>query len=127
MKKLTKEQIIALHRDLIGAYGGSDGLRDEGLLDSALAAPFQTFDGQSVLPSIQQKAVRLGFGLIMNHPFVDGNKRVGVHTMLTFLAMNGIELKYTQKELYEVILDVASGKVSFELFLKWVLDHEVQT
>jgi death-on-curing family protein len=124
VKKLTKEQIISLHHDVIEAHGGSAGLRDEGLLDSALAAPFQTFDGYSVLPSIQQKAVRLGFGLIMNHPFVDGNKRIGTHVMLTMLAMNGIELEYTQKELYEVILDVASGKVSFELLLKWVLDHE---
>ena len=124
MKKLTKEQILSLHHDLIEVYGGSDGLRDEGLLDSALAAPFLTFEGYSAMPSIQQKAVRLGFGLIMNHPFVDGNKRIGTHTMLTMLLMNGIELDYTQKELYEIILDVASGKVSFEELLKWVLDHE---
>lgn len=125
MKKLTKAQILAMHRDLTEMYGGSDGLRDEALLDSALSAPFQTFDGQSVLPSIQQKAARLGFGLIMNHPFMDGNKRIGAHTMLTFLAMNGIALEYTQRELYEVILDVASGTASFEALLKWVLDHEV--
>jgi len=72
MKKLTKEQILALHRELIKAHGGSGGIRDEGLLDSALAAPFQTFDGKSMLPTVQQKAIRLGFGLIMNHPFVDG-------------------------------------------------------
>ena len=124
MNKLTNEQIIAMHRNLIEAYGGSDGVRDEDLLDSAIAAPFQTFDGKSILPSVQQKSVRLGFGLIMNHPFVDGNKRIGVHTMLTILAMNGIELEYTQKELYEVILDVASGNISFESLLKWVLDHE---
>jgi death-on-curing family protein len=124
MNKLTKEQIIAMHRNLIEVYGGSDGVRDEDLLDSAIAAPFQTFDGKSILPSVQQKAVRLGFGLIMNHPFVDGNKRIGVHTMLTILAMNGIELEYTQKELYEVILNVASGNISFESLLKWVLDHE---
>jgi len=77
-----------------------------------------------MLPSIQQKAVRLGFGLIMNHPFIDGNKRIGTHVMLTMLALNGIELDYTQKELYEVILDIASGKTSYEELLKWVLDHE---
>jgi len=124
MKKLTKEQVLSLHHDLIETYGGSDGLRDEGLLDSALAAPFQTFDGRSVLPSVQQKAVRLGFGLIMNHPFVDGNKRTGTHVMLTMLAMNGIELDYTQKELYEIILAIASGITSYEELLKWVLDHE---
>jgi len=124
MKKLTKEQILALHRELIKAHGGSGGIRDEGLLDSALAAPFQTFDSKSMLPTIQQKAVRLGFGLIMNHPFVDGNKRIGTHVMLTMLAMNGIELEYTQKELYEIILKVAVNEASFEELLGWVLDRE---
>jgi len=124
VKKLTKEQILILHHDLIKEHGGSDGLRDDGLLDSALAAPFQTFDGQPMLPTIQQKAARLGFGLIMNHPFVDGNKRIGTHVMLTMLAMNGIEVEYTQKELYEVILRVASGEVPFDELLSWILDHE---
>jgi death-on-curing protein len=124
MKKLTKEQILLLHRDLINTHGGSDGIRDETLLDSAIAAPFQSFGGQSMFPSIQQKAVRLGFGLIMNHPFIDGNKRIGAHVMLTMLAMNGIELEYTQKELYEIILQVAAGEAPFEEILDWVLDHE---
>jgi len=125
MIKLTKEQIFLLHQELINAHGGSDGLRDEALLDSALAAPFQTFGGQYVYPTVQQRAVRLGYGLLMNHPFIDGNKRIGVHTMLTVLAMNGIELEYKQKELYEVILMVAASESSFEELLKWVLDHEV--
>jgi death-on-curing protein len=125
VKVLTKEQVLSMHRELIAAHGGSDGVRDEGLLDSALAAPFQTFDGQSLLPSVQQKAARLGYGLVMNHPFVDGNKRVGVHVMLTFLALNGIELSYTQKELYETILDLAAGKVSHDDLLQWIIRHEV--
>ena len=77
-----------MHRELIAAHGGSDGIRDEGLLDSALKAPFQTFAGQPLIPSIQQKAARLCYGLVMNHPFVDGNKRAGAHIMLTFLAIN---------------------------------------
>lgn len=124
MKRLTKAQILMLHHELIETHGGSDGLRDEGLLESALAAPFQTFDEQPMLPTIQQKAARLGFGLIMNHPFIDGNKRIGTHTMLMMLAMNGIELEYTQKELYETILQVASGEMSFEKLLNWILDHE---
>ena len=124
MKKLTKEQVLSLHRQLIDSFGGSYGLRDEGLLDSSLATPFQTFEGQSATPSIQQKAARLGFGLIMNHPFVDGNKRLGAHTMLTILAMNGIELTYTQRELYETVLQVADGKLAFEELLRWILDHE---
>lgn len=124
MRKLTKEQILMLHHELIEAHGGSDGLRDEGLLDSALAAPFQTFEGQPMLPTVQQKAARLGFGLIMNHPFMDGNKRTGTHVMLIVLALNGIELEYTQKELYEIILQVASGEASFDELLSWILDHE---
>ena len=95
MKKLTKEQILLLHNDLIYVHGGSDGIRDENLLESALAAPFQSFGGQSMFPSIQQKAVRLGFGLIMNHPFIDGNKRIGAHVLLTMLAMNGVEIEHT--------------------------------
>ena len=125
MKKLTKEQVLLLHHDLIDAHGGSAGIRDEGLLDSALETPFQTFGGQYLLPTVQQKAVRLGFGLIMNHPFVDGNKRIGTHVMLTMLALNGIELEYTQKELYEIILDVAASRVSFDELLKWALNHEL--
>ena len=125
MKKLTKEQILVLHSELIEAYGGGNAIRDEGLLESAIAAPFQTFGGQPMLPTAQQKAVRLGYGLIMNHPFVDGNKRIGTHAMLVTLAINGIELEYTQKELYEIILKVAAGEVSFGELLSWVLDHEI--
>ncbi len=124
MKVITKAQALMMHRELIAAHGGSDGIRDEGLLDSALSAPFQTFGGQPLLPSIQQQASRLGYGLIMNHPFVDGNKRVGAHIMLTFLAMNGIELRYTQKELYETILSVAAGEMCYDKLLHWIIGHE---
>ena len=124
MKKLTKEQILSMHSDLIAEYGGSDGLRDYGLLESALAAPYQTFGGHAMLPTIQQKAARLGFGLVMNHPFIDGNKRIGAHAMIMTLTINGIELKYTQEELCEIVLEVVSGNVSFEGLLDWVLDHE---
>jgi death-on-curing protein len=124
MKKLTKLQIFAMHGEIILKTGGSFGLRDEGLLESALAAPFQTFDGQPAFPTIQQKAARLGFGIIKNHPFVDGNKRIGTHAMITMLDMNGITLAYTQQELYEIILRVAAGEADFEALLGWLLDHE---
>ena len=124
MKKLTKEQILSMHKELVDSFGGSDGIRDEGLLDSALAAPFQTFGGQPLLSTIQQRAVRLGFGLIKNHPFVDGNKRIGAHVMLVLLEMNGISLEYTQKELYEIILKVAASEISYDDLFEWVLDHE---
>jgi death-on-curing protein len=100
MIKLTKRQILMLHAQLIQETGGSDGLRDEGLLDSALEAPFQSYDNQDLFPTVQAKAARLGYGLIKNHAMVDGNKRIGTHAMLVFLALNGVELEYTQKELY---------------------------
>lgn len=124
MKRLGKEHILILHRDLIESSGGLDGLRDEGLLESALEAPFQSFSGTEAFPSIQRKAARLGYGLIKNHPFVDGNKRVGTHSMLTFLALNGIELQYTQKELINIILGVASDSVAFEEMVVWIIDHQ---
>ena len=99
MKTLSKRQILGLHSALIEEFGGIDGVRDDGLLESALAAPFQTFGGEPVYPSLQAKAAQLGFGLICNHPFLDGNKRIGVHAMLVFLAVNGIELCYEQQGL----------------------------
>ena len=124
MKKLSKKQILMLHTQLIQQTGGSDGVRDYNLLDSALETPFQSFGGEELYPTIQAKAARLGYGLIKNHCMIDGNKRIGTHAMLVFLALNGIELKYMQKELYETILDVAAGKIEYEDLLQWVLDHQ---
>lgn len=125
MKKLSKEQILMLHVQLINQFGGSDGVRDYNLLESALEMPFQSFGGEELYPTIQSKAARLGYGLIKNHCMLDGNKRIGTHAMLVFLALNGIELKYTQKELYETILAVADGSLEYEGFLQWVLEHQV--
>ena len=124
MKILTKEQILLLHSQLIENFGGSSDIRDEALLDSAINTPFQTYDGEELYPTLLDKASRLCFGLVKNHPFVDGNKRIGTHAMLVFLALNGIELKYTQKELYETILNVASGSVDYNGLLQWVLNHQ---
>ena len=124
MKKLSKEQILMLHTQLIQQTGGNDGVRDYNLLDSALETPFQSFGGDELYPTIQAKAARLGYGLIKNHCMIDGNKRIGTHAMLVFLALNGIELKSTQKELYETILDVAAGNIEYEGLLQWVLDHQ---
>ena len=124
MKKLSKEQILMLHTQLIQQTGGSDGVRDYNLLDSALETPFQSFGGDELYPTIQAKAARLGYGLIKNHCMIDGNKRIGTHAMLVFLALNGIELKYTQKELYETTLDVVAGNIEYEGLLQWVLDHQ---
>ena len=124
MKTLSKNQVTALHSALIREFGGIDGIRDEGLLESALAAPFQTFGGEPVYPSLQAKAAQLGFGLLRNHPFVDGNKRIGAHTMLVFLAVNGIELRYEQQELIDIVLSVAAGQIDRQGLLQWILDHE---
>ena len=102
MIRLTEKQIICMHSSLIAATGGLDGVRDNGLLESALETPFQTFDGEDIYPSLLQKAARLGFSLVANHPFIDGNKRIGIHAMLVFLAINGIEINCTQEELIDV-------------------------
>ena len=125
MKRLSKEQILMLHSQLIEEYGGSDGVRDYNLLDSALENPFQSFGREELYPTLQAKAARLGYGLIKNHCMIDGNKRIGTHAMLVFLAINGIELDYTQKELYETILAIADGSLEYEGLLKWILEHQV--
>lgn len=125
MIRLSKPQVITIHEELIAETGGSFGLRDEGMLDSAMNAPFQTFEGEDVYPSLQQKAARLCFGLIKNHPFVDGNKRIGVHVMLVFLVLNGVELQYSQEELSDVILQLAAGKIEDIDLLNWILEHQI--
>ena len=125
MIKLTKEQVFMLHAQMIESTGGCDGIRDESLLDSALESPFQSFGGIELYPSIQAKAARLCYGLVKNHAMLDGNKRIGAHVMLVFLAVNGYELKYTQKELSDLILDVADGKKGYEDILGWILEHQV--
>lgn len=123
MKILKKRQILLLHSVLIAESGGSDGVRDEGLLDSAVNTPFQTFSGQDLYPTVLEKAVRLGFGLIRNHPFIDGNKRIGTHAMLVFLNLNSITLSYEDDELISTILSVASGAMDADGLLKWIQQH----
>lgn len=123
MKRLTKAQIIKMHRLLIQETGGSEGIRDEGLLDSALNAPFQTFDGEDVYKTIPAKAAKLGFLLINNHPFIDGNKRIGILAMLVFLEINGIEIKCTDDELIKLGLGLAEGTVDTKVLLGWIIEH----
>lgn len=125
MIKLTKEQILLLHTQLIEITGGSDGIRDIGLLESALESPFQSYGGVELYPSIQAKAARLCYGLIKNHAMIDGNKRIGCHAMLVFLALNGYEIEYTQKELSDLILDVAADRKQYEDILQWLLVHQM--
>ena len=123
MMLLSKRQILMLHTMLMAQSGGMEGLRDEGLLDSAINSPLQTFDGQELYPSILEKAARLGYGLIHNHPFLDGNKRIGTHAMLVFLEINHIALAYEDEELIDAILRVASGDMDDGGLLEWLKEH----
>ena len=125
MIQLTEKQVITLHHDLVQATGGSDGLKDKDLLDSALHAPFQTYNGDLLFPTLFAKAARLGCGLVQNHPFVDGNKRTGAHTMLVFLELNGVALSYSQEELIDIFLRLAFGKAHYDDLLQWILDHQL--
>ena len=122
---LSKQQILLLHSQLISETGGSDGLRDVGLLESTINSPFQQFGNEDLYPTIQQKASRLCFGLVNNHPFIDGNKRIGAHVMLVFLALNGIELEYTQDDLSSTILKLASNEISYQQLTKWIINHQI--
>ena len=124
MKVLTKEQILDYHKELIDRYGGSHGIRGEKLFDSALAAPFQSFGGMDFYPSIEEKAARLGYGLAANHPFHDGNKRIGAHAMLAFLSLNGIKLSYTTDELSDIFLSIASSNTDESELLDWINSHK---
>ena len=118
--KITRENILAVYTLLTEATGGTVGIRDEGLLLSALEAPYQTFDGVELFPTVLEKAVRLGYGLVSNHPFVDGNKRIGILVMLMFLELNGIALEFKDGEIVDMALGVASGSYKYEDLLRIV-------
>ena len=120
--KITRENVLAVYNLLTKATGGTVGVRDEGLLVSALEAPYQTFDGVELFPTLLEKAVRLGYGLVSNHPFVDGNKRIGILVMLTFLELNGIALEFKDNEIVDMALGVASGLYKYEDLLRIVND-----
>lgn len=124
MIRFSKEKVLLLHQIMAEATGGSVGVRDEGLLDSALEAAFAGFGDQEFYPTKEEKGARLGFALISNHAFVDGNKRIGVYIMLSFLEMNGIRLQCTDDELVDMGLSVASGRMDYQELLQWVLDHK---
>ena len=123
MIRLTEQQVISVHSMMTKMTGGLDGIRDHEMLDSALNAPFQTFDGNELYPSLLEKAAAMCRSIISNHPFVDGNKRAGIHVMLIFLELNGIELQYTQGELVELGLGAASGQLGYDKILNWLNEH----
>ncbi len=120
---LSEEQVIYLHGELIQTTGGLGGLRDDKLLQSALSSPLQTYNETELFPTIIDKAARLACGLTQNHPFIDGNKRIGAHAMLVVLALNGVMLNYTQNELSDIFLQLASGVIDFKKLREWIYSH----
>ena len=124
MIKFSKEKILLLHKLMIAETGGSAGVRDMDMLDSAIESAFATFDGKDLYPSKEEKAAAIGYGLISDHAFIDGNKRIGMYIMLTFLEVNGITLSLSDDDIISAGLSVASGKMDRNDLLKWITDHE---
>jgi len=117
---LTLNELLELHERILVQSGGSTGIRAIGGLESAIAQPRMTFDGQELYPTLAEKAAALGFSIIQNHPFVDGNKRTGHAAIEIFLLVNGFELEKSVDEQEKVILQVASGKMSRAAFADWL-------
>lgn len=125
MIKFSKDKVLLLHQLIAQETGGSIGVRDEGLLESALETAFSSFGGQELYPTKEEKGARIGFSLISNHAFVDGNKRIGVYVMLTFLEVNGIRLDCTNEDVVHVGLSVADGSMDYDALLGWIREHRI--
>ena len=124
MIKFSKEKILLLHQIMGEATGGSVGVRDEGLLESAIESAFSSFDGKDLYPTKEEKGAKLGLALVSNHAFLDGNKRIGVYVMLSFLEMNGVRIRCDDQELVRVGLSLADGSMKYEDLLNWIIEHE---
>ena len=124
MIRFSKEKVLLLHKIMAEATGGGTCVWDEGLLDAALENAFAGFGDREFYPTKEEKGARLGYELITNHAFVDGNKRIGMYVMLSFLEMNGIRIRCTDEELVSAGLSVAGGSMGYEALLDWVLNHE---
>jgi death-on-curing protein len=123
MKKISRDQVLMLHSMVIKQSGGINGIRENGLLDSALHVPFQSFDNEELYPSIQGKAARLCYSIINNHPFIDGNKRIGVLIMLVFLKINNVIIQCLDHDIIDLGLGVASGKYDTNYIMEWIILH----
>ncbi len=119
-KTMNLETILAIHAHLAKETGGSSGLRDRGLLESALAAPDMSFGGLDLYPTITEKCARLAYSLITNHAFLDGNKRIGMLALLTLLEANGYGITPRKGEIARIGIAVAGGEASYESLLDWV-------
>ena len=124
MIKFSQEKVLLLHKLITEETGGDPNIRDTALLNSALESAFATFDGQELYPTKEEKGARLGYSLISNHAFVDGNKRIGMYVLLTFLETNGIKIRPTNEDVARVGLAIASGKMKYEDLLNWILENE---
>ena len=120
MIKFSQDKVLLLHQLITQETGGDSSVRDMALLDSALESAYATFDGGELYKSKEEKAARLGFALISNHAFVDGNKRIGMYVMLTFLEVNGIHMTCTNENVARAGLAVASGEMKYDSLLAWV-------
>ena len=125
MTTFSKEKVLLLQQLMAEATGGDVGVRDEALLESAIENIFATFDGVELYPSKEEKAAQLGFSLISNHAFVDGNKRIGMYLMISFLELNGVKIDATNEEVAKLGLDVAGGLADSKDILKWIKAHRV--
>jgi death-on-curing protein len=123
MKRLSGEAVIAMHSELIVQSGGLDGIRDTTMLDASINSPFHTFDGQNLYPTIQAMAAHLAFSLIKNHPFLDGNKRIGILSMLVFLDINDIPVDCTDDELVTLGLGLADSSITESELIEWIISH----
>lgn len=124
---LTKNEVLEIHRWSLQAFGGLDGILNLGMLESALASPQASFGGVEAYPTLFEKAAALAFSLVRNHPFADGNKRVGFWAMATFLEINGYELSSNQQEGANVFLELAAGQLSREQLVEWTTNHSCPT
>lgn len=124
MIKFSQEKVLLLHKLITAETGGDPNIRDIALLNSALESAFQTFDGTELYPSKEEKGARIGYALISNHAFVDGNKRIGMYVLLTFLETNGIKIHPSVDDVARVGLAVASGEMGYEDLLEWILENK---
>ena len=119
-KPITKEIVLALHKRVLERFGGADGVRDEGLLEAAIAQPWQTFDKIDLYPTVEEKAARLCFEIVTQHPFVDGNKRTGALLLGVLLRKNNIQFKPKADNYLKIIMEVASGTKGYEDLLQFI-------
>ena len=124
MTKFSREKVLLLHQLITQETGGDPSVRDVGLLDSAIESAFQTFDGKELYPTKEEKAARIGYSLIANHAFVDGNKRIGMYVLLSFLELNGIKIHASDDDVIKIGISVASGEMKYNDILSWIIENE---